>query len=94
MTCFLHFRPIIHLFIYNFAEKLRLFGFFLLSLQPLYTLKTKRNNINKTKTNKKMKKMMMEAYEAPMVELLDIAVEQGFATSNGDLEEDNYGDVE
>ena len=31
-----------------------------------------------------IKKMMTEAYEAPMVEVLDIAVEQGFATSNGD----------
>lgn len=28
-----------------------------------------------------IKKMMTEAYEAPMVEVLDIAVEQGFATS-------------
>ena len=28
-----------------------------------------------------IKKMMTEAYEAPMVEVLDIAVEQGFASS-------------
>lgn len=28
-----------------------------------------------------IKKMMTEAYEAPMVEVLDIAVEQGFAYS-------------
>ncbi len=28
-----------------------------------------------------IKKMMTEAYEAPMVEVLDIAVEQGFAGS-------------
>ena len=32
-----------------------------------------------------LKKLMTEAYEAPMVEVLDIAVEQGFAGSvNGD----------
>lgn len=37
-----------------------------------------------------IKKMMTEAYEAPMVEVLDIAVEQGFATS--DLPEEDYGD--
>lgn len=40
-----------------------------------------------------MKKMMMEAYEAPMVELLDIAVEQGFATSTG-TDIDNWGEDE
>ena len=39
-----------------------------------------------------IKKMMTEAYEAPMVEVLDIAVEQGFATS-GEIdpwEKDDY----
>lgn len=40
-----------------------------------------------------IKKMMTEAYEAPMVEVLDIAVEQGFAASGdteiGDWEDDN-----
>lgn len=35
-----------------------------------------------------IKKMMTEAYEAPMVEVLDIAVEQGFAVSG------NIDDVE
>lgn len=46
-----------------------------------------------------IKKMMTEAYEAPMVEVLDIAVEQGFATSNGDGSdiddgnEDDYGQI-
>lgn len=38
-----------------------------------------------------IKKMMTEAYEAPMVEVLDIAVEQGFASSVNDWEEgDSY----
>ena len=32
--------------------------------------------------------MMTEAYEAPMVEVLDIAVEQGFATSISDIEDE------
>lgn len=44
-----------------------------------------------------IKKMMTEAYEAPMVEVLDIAVEQGFATSgNGGIDdgnEDDYGQI-
>ena len=34
---------------------------------------------------------MTEAYEAPMVEVLDIAVEQGFA---GSVNGDNIDDVE
>lgn len=33
-----------------------------------------------------IKKMMTEAYVAPMVEVLDIAVEQGFASS-GDIDD-------
>lgn len=37
-----------------------------------------------------IKKMMTEAYEAPMVEVLDIAVEQGFA---GSVDGDNIDDV-
>lgn len=37
-----------------------------------------------------IKKMMTEAYEAPMVEVLDIAVEQGFANS---VESGNIDDV-
>lgn len=45
-----------------------------------------------------IKKMMTEAYEAPMVEVLDIAVEQGFAVSNGDGSiddgnEDDFGQI-
>lgn len=39
-----------------------------------------------------IKKMMTEAYEAPMVEVLDIAVEQGFASS-GDVDGGNIDDV-
>ena len=38
-----------------------------------------------------IKKLMTEAYEAPMVEVLDIAVEQGFA---GSVNGDNIDDVE
>lgn len=38
-----------------------------------------------------LKKLMTEAYEAPMVEVLDIAVEQGFA---GSVNGDNIDDVE
>ena len=37
-----------------------------------------------------IKKMMTEAYEAPMVEVLDIAVEQGFA---GSIDGGNIDDV-
>lgn len=38
-----------------------------------------------------IKKNDAEAYEAPMVEVLDIAVEQGFASSVNDWEEsDSY----
>lgn len=47
-----------------------------------------------------IKKMMTEAYEAPMVEVLDIAVEQGFATSGieggggiDDGNEDDFGQI-
>ena len=39
-----------------------------------------------------IKKMMTEAYEAPMVEVLDIAVEQGFASSINEGGGGSYGD--
>ncbi len=39
-----------------------------------------------------IKKMMTEAYEAPMVEVLDIAVEQGFAASGIEGGGGSYGD--
>ena len=39
-----------------------------------------------------IKKLMTEAYEAPMVEVLDIAVEQGFASSGNIGGGGTYGD--